>query len=326
MRRRDFMMFLASSAVLVPASARAQQQKQITRIGFLGAVGADDYGSFLDALRQGLRDLGYFEGENIMIEYRWAEGKYDRLPELAAELVRLDVSAIVTHGTPGTLAAKRATQTIPIVMAISGDAVATGLVQSVARPGGNITGSTFFFPELNAKRLEFLKEAIPHLRRVGILVNPDNTSHVPALEAMEATAKALQLTIQPFAVNDPNQLASTFAAMTEKRMEAVEVVDDRMLIVSGKAIANLAIAHKLPLIGGRDTIEGGGLIAYSVDFVPMYRRAASFVDKILKGAKPVELPIEQATKFELIVNRMTAKALGIAIPLSILRRADEVIE
>ena len=159
----------------------------------MGAVTADDYGNLLDVLRQGLRDLGYVEGKNIVIEYRWAEGKYDRLPELAAELVRLDVSIIVTHGTPGSLAAKRATTTIPIVMAISGDAIATGLVQSIARPGENITGSTFFFPELNAKRLEFLKEAMPRIRRVGVLVNPDNPAYLPALKAMEAAAKSLQL-------------------------------------------------------------------------------------------------------------------------------------
>jgi putative ABC transport system substrate-binding protein len=292
----------------------------------LGAVGAGEYGNLLDALRQGLRDLGYVEGKNIVIEYRWAEGKYDRLPELAAELVRLEVRIIVTHGTPGSLAAKRATATIPIVMAISGDAVATGLVQSIARPGGNITGSTFFFPELNAKRLELLKEAIPHIRRVGVLLNPDNSSHAPALRAMEAAAKSLQLEVHPFAAREPGQLAGAFSAMAERRMEAVEVVDDRILIVSGTTIANLAITHRLPVIGGRELIEGDGLMAYGVDFAPMYRRTASFVDKILKGAKPAELPVEQATKFELVVNVKTAKALGIVIPLSILLRADEVIE
>ena len=287
---------------------------------------ADDYGNQLDALRQGLRDLGYVEGNNIVIEYRWAEGKYDRLPELAAELVRLDVSVIVTHGTPGSLAAKRATSTVPIVMAIIGDAIATGLVQSIARPGANITGSTFFFPELNAKRLEFLKEAMPRIRRVGVLVNPDNPAYLPALKAMEAAAKSLQLEIHPFAVKEPGQFASAFSAMAERRMEAVEVVDDRMLIANGTTIANLAITRGLPVIGGRDITDGGGLMAYAVDFAPMYRRAASFVDKILKGAKPADLPVEQATKFELVVNLKTAKALGLTVPATVLARADEVIE
>ena len=206
-------------------------------------------------------------------------GQYDRLPELAAELVRLEVSAIVTHGTPGSLAAKRATTTIPIVMAISGDAVATGLVQSIARPGENITGSTFFFPELNAKRLDLLKEAVPRIRRVGVLVNPDNPSYLPALKAMEAAAKSLQLEIHPFEVKEPAQFTGAFSVMAERRMDAVAVVDDRMLIAGGTTIANLAVARGLPVIGGRDIIAGGGLMAYAVDFAPMYRRAATFVDK-----------------------------------------------
>ena len=325
MRRREFITLLGGAAA-APLAARAQQPAKVPTIGFLGAVAAGEYGNLLDALRQGLRDLGYVEGKNIVIEYRWAEGKYDRLPELAAELVRLGVNIIVTHGTPGSLAAKRATATIPIVMAIGGDAVATGLVQSIARPGGNITGSTFFFPELNVKRLELLKEAIPHIHRVGVLVNPDNSAHAPALTAMEAAAKSLQVEIHPFAVREPGHLAAAFSAMTERRMEAVEVVDDRFLIASGTTIANLAITHRLPVIGGREIIEGDGLMAYGVDFAPMYRRAASFVDKILKGATPAELPVEQAAKFEFVVNLKTAKALGIVIPLSILLRADEVME
>jgi putative ABC transport system substrate-binding protein len=183
-RRREFLAVLFG-LVAWPLPARAQEPEKVARIGFLGAISAGDLAKHLDALRQGLRDLGYAEGKDIVIEYRWAEGKYEHLPELAAELVRLDVRVIVTHGTPGSLAAKRATTTVPIVMAITGDAVATGLVQSIARPGANITGSTFFFPELNAKRLELIKEAVPHIRRVGVLLNPDNLSHAPALKAME---------------------------------------------------------------------------------------------------------------------------------------------
>ena len=324
--RREFVAALVGAALARPIVARAQPTEQLARIGFLGAVAAGEYGNLLDALRQGLRDLGYAEGKNIVIEYRWADGKYERLPELAAELVRLDVSVIVTHGTPGSLAAKQATTTVPIVMAISGDAVATGLVKSIQRPGGNITGSTFYFPELNAKRVELLKEAIPLIRRVGALVNPENSAYIPALTAMEATAKSLQMEIYPFAVSEPGQLASAFSMMAERQIEAVAVVDDRVLIVNGQSIAKLANSRGLPVIGGTEIIEGGGLMAYAVDFAPMYRRAAGFVDKILKGARPADLPVEQATKFELMVNLKTAKALGITIPVSILLRADVVIE
>jgi putative ABC transport system substrate-binding protein len=240
-RRREFLAVLFG-LVAWPLPARAQEPEKVARIGFLGAISAGDLAKHLDALRQGLRDLGYAEGKDIVIEYRWAEGKYEHLPELAAELVRLDVRVIVTHGTPGSLAAKRATTTVPIVMAITGDAVATGLVQSIARPGANVTGSTFFFPELNAKRLELIKEAVPHIRHVGVLLNPDNLSHAPALKAMEEAAKSLRLEIHPFAVTDPGQFASAFSTMIEKQMEAVEVVDDRMLYANGKTIANLAIS------------------------------------------------------------------------------------
>ncbi|HEU4350392.1 MAG TPA: ABC transporter substrate-binding protein [Burkholderiales bacterium] len=326
MKRRQFVTLIGSAAVAWPIVARAEQPAKVTRIGFLGAVSAEDLRIHLDALREGLRDLGHVEGKNLIIEYRWAEGKYDRLPKLAAELVRLDVSIIVTHGTPGSLAAKRATATVPIVMAISGDAVATGLIQSIARPGGNVTGSTFFFPELNAKRVDLLKEAIPPIRLIGVLVNPNNASHVPALRAMEATARSLQLEIHPFPAKEPGQFAGAFSAMVERRVEAVAVVDDRMLIAGGRTIAKLAMTRRLPIIGGRELIEGDGLMAYGVDFVPMYRRAATFVDKILKGAKPADLPVEQAAKFELVVNLRAARALGINMPLSILLRADQVIE
>jgi putative tryptophan/tyrosine transport system substrate-binding protein len=326
MKRREFITLLGGVATTWPIAGLGQAPPKLARIGFLGAVNAADLGNLLDTLRQALRDLGYSEGKNIVIEYRWAEGRYDRLPELAAELVNLDVNVLLTHGTPGSLAAKRATATVPIVMAVTGDAVATGLVHSIARPGANITGSTFFFPELNAKRLELLKEAMPSIRRVGILVNSANPSYVSALKAMEAVAKPLQLEIDLFAVKEPDELAGTFSAMAERQVDAVEVVDDRMLIASGAMIANLAMARRMPVIGGKEVIEGGGLMAYAVDFAPLYRRAASFVDKILRGTKPADLPVEQATKFELVVNLKTANALGITIPPSILVRADEVTE
>ena len=267
--------------------------------------------------------LGYVEGKNVVIEYRWAEGHYERLPELATELVRLEVSVIVTHGFPGSHAAKQATATVPIVMAVSGDAVATGLVQSIARPGGNITGSTFFFPEVNAKRLELIKEAVPRLRRFGVLLNPDNPGHVAALEAMEVAARSLQLELHRFQVRGPGEFASAFSVMSERHVEAVALIDDGDVDCQRR--------HRIAILAHREQAtrnrvlqkfaENGGLMAYAVDFLSMFRGAAIFVDKILKGAKAADLPVEQATKFELVVNLKTAKALGIAIPHSILLRA-----
>jgi ABC-type uncharacterized transport system substrate-binding protein len=307
-------------AASVPANAQEPVNK-VHRIGFLGAVTAAGYAGQLEALRQGLNDLGYMEGKNLVIEYRWAEGKYDRLPELAAELVRLDVSLIITHGAPGSRAAKQVTTAVPIVMAVSGDAVATGLVHSIARPGGNITGSTFFFPELNAKRLEIIKEVVPSIRRMGILLNPDNPGHVAAFEAMDGGARSLKLELHRF-----EEIANAFSVMSEKQVEAVTLIDDGMLIANAPRIADLATITKLPAIGFKEFVESGGLMAYTVDFRDMFRRAASFVDKILKGAKPADLPVEQATKFELVINLKTAKALGITIPPTLLARADEVIE
>lgn len=326
MRRRLIALIIS---IVVEASLAANAQEpvhKLYRIGFLGAVTATGYAGQLEALRQGLRDLGYVEGKNLVIEYRWAEGKYDRLPELAAELVRLDVSLIVTHGAPGSRAAKQVTTAVPIVMAVSGDAVATGLVHSIARPGGNITGSTFFFPELNAKRLEIIKEAVPSIRRMGILLNPDNPGHVAAFEAMDGGARSLKLELQRFEVRGASEIADAFSVMSERQVEAVTLIDDGMLIANAPRIADLAMITKLPAIGFKEFVEGGGLMAYTVDFRDMFRRAASFVDKILKGAKPADLPVEQATKFELVINMKTAKALGLRVPQTLLARADEVIE
>jgi putative ABC transport system substrate-binding protein len=326
MRRREFMALIGGAAAW-PLAVNAQQPADnVHRIGFLGALTAASYANQLEALRQGLRDLGYIEGKNIVIEYRWAEGKYDRLAELAAELVRLKVNLIVTHGTPGSRAAKQATATVPIVMAVSGDAVATGLVQSIARPGGNITGLTYFFPELNAKRLELVKEAVPRIGRVGVLLNPSNPANGPVLKEMEVAAASLKLELHRFEIKGPDELASAFSAMAERRVEAVEIIDDAMLIANAPRIADFAIKSKLPAIGFKEFVEGGGLMAYAVDFPAIWRRATIFVDKILKGAKPADLPVEQATKFELIINLKTAKALGITIPQTLLARADEVIE
>jgi putative ABC transport system substrate-binding protein len=325
--RRLAVALLAIPLLALPLAAEAQQTGKTYRIGYLGSTSPSSaHAQFLEALRQGLRDLGYVEGKNLAIEYRWAEGKYDRLPDLAAELVRLKVDLIVTHGTPGSLAAKHATTTIPIVMAISGDAVATGLVASIGRPGGNITGSTFFFPELNAKRLELLATALPGAKRMAALMNPDNPSHTPALKAMELMAKALRLDFQVAEVRGPDEFPGAFSAMVKGRVDAVAVLDDPMLIANARQVADLAAKHRLPTIGFREYAEAGGLLAYAVNFPETWRRGAVFVDKILKGAKPGDLPIEQATRFEFVVNLKTAKALGLTIPQSVLLRADEVIQ
>ncbi len=292
----------------------------------MGAESASGYTSRVDALRAGLRDLGYVEGKNIVIEFRWADGKNDRLPELAAELVRLKVDVLVTHAVPATRAAKQATTTIPIVTAAVADPVALGLVASLARPGGNITGSTFFFAEIIAKRLELLKEAMPRITQVAVLLNPDNPSMGPNFRAMELKAKSLKVVLQRFEARGPNEFENAFSAMAKKRVDAVAVVEDPMFIANAKGLADLAAKQRFSSIGFNEFAEAGGLIGYGANYLEMWRRAAYFVDKILKGAKPGDLPIEQPTRFELVVNMKTAKALGVKISQSILVRADKVIE
>ena len=280
----------------------------------------------MEALRAGLRDVGYVDGKNIVIDYRWAEGKYERLPELAAELVRLKIDVLVSQGTPATLAAKRATTTIPIVMPAVGDAIATGIVASLARPGGNITGSTFFVPELNAKRLELLKEAVPRMTRVAVLLNPDNPVSRPVFQAMETTAKSLKMELQRYEARGPNEFENAFSVMAKRRVEAVAIPEHSIYVANAGMIADLAAKKRIPLVGFPQIAEVGGLIGYGVNILELYRRAGYFVDKILKGAKPGDIPVERPTKFELVVNRKTAKALGITIPQSLLQRADKVVE
>jgi putative ABC transport system substrate-binding protein len=326
MRRREFITLLGGTAAAWPLAARAQQPAMPV-VGFLGALSASGWGaSRVEALRAGLRDLGYVEGKNIVVEFRWAEGDYDRLPDLAGELVRLKVDVLVTHGTPGTRAAKQATKTIPIVMAVSGDAVATGLVASLNRPGGNITGSTFFSPELTAKQLELLKEAVPSVTQVAVLVNPGNPVNRPSLQALETTARSLKVAIQLFEARGRNEIENAFLAMANKRVDAVAITDDGVFIANPGVIANLAAKNRFPSTGFKELAQAGGLIGYGVNFPEIFRRAAYFVDKILKGAKSADLPVEQATKFEVVANLKTAKALGLEMPTSILLRADEVIE
>jgi ABC-type uncharacterized transport system substrate-binding protein len=326
MDRRAFIGRVAGGVLAAPLAAFAQQAGKIARIGFLGATSASGYAKQLDGFRLGLRDFGYMEGKNIVLEYRWAEGNYAQLAELAAELVRSKVDVIVTHGTPGTRAAKGATTTIPIVMAISGDAVATGLVVSLPRPGGNITGSTFFGPELSAKQIELLKEILPRITRVAVLVNPDNPVIGPMSKAIEITTKSLNLGLQQFAVRGPNEFENAFSAMVQKSVEAVAIQEDGMLNANVRTAGDLAMRKRLPLIGNTEVPRAGGVLGYGVNFPEVFRSAAYFVDNILKGAKPADLPVQQPTKFELVINLKTAKALGITIPQSLLSRADEVIQ
>jgi putative ABC transport system substrate-binding protein len=280
----------------------------------------------VEGLRAGLRDAGYEEGKNIAIEFRWAEGEYGRLANLAAELIRLDVHVLVTQGTPAARAARRATTTVPIVMASVGDPVSTGLVASLARPGGNITGLTFFVPELSAKRLELLKEAVPHVTRAAFLSNPENASTRPSLRAMEISARSLKLDLQHFEVRGPEEFDGVFAAMARLRIEALVVGNDGMLIANARAIGSLAARRRLPSSGPNEFAQTGGLIGYDVNHFEQYRRAAAYVDRIARGTKPGELPIERPTKFEMVLNRKTAKILGIAIPQQLLLRVDRVIE
>jgi putative tryptophan/tyrosine transport system substrate-binding protein len=325
MDRRAFIAVVGGSILAAPLAAGAQQAGKVYRIGLLGLSSRSDI-TGLEALRQGLRDLGYEEGKNLVIEYRWAEGKYDRLPGFADELVRRKVDVLVTYGTPGARAAKRATTTIPVVVAIMGDAVAMGIVPSLARPGGNITGSQFHFPEIMGKRVEMLKEAIPRLARIAILFNPANPSLPPALKVMEETARSLGIELQLIEVPNPQDFVGAFAVMAQRRSEGFVVADDPMLRSHGRAIAELAAKRRLPSVGEREYAGDGGLLAYAVNRPEVWRQAAVFIDKILKGAKPADLPFEQTTKFELVINLKTAKALGLTIPQTLLLRADQVIE
>jgi len=326
MNRRDLLVAFSLGALAEALPALAQQQGKVRRIGLLVPGSADVYAVWVEALRAGLRERGYVEGKNIVIESRWAEGNYDRMNVLAAELVRLKVDVIVTGGTPSTLAVKQATTTIPIVIGAISDPVVTGVVAGLARPGGNVTGSMFFVQELCIKRLEILRETLPRARRIGALVNPDNASMAPILKEMELTAKALKLELQQFGVRGPQEFEGAISAMAAKHVDAVVIVEDAMIISNVKAVTGLVSAKRLVAIGWDQVAEAGGLMAYGVNLPEMWRRAAYYVDRILKGAKPADLPIERSTRFELILNLKTAKALGIKFPQAILVRADRVIE
>jgi putative ABC transport system substrate-binding protein len=326
MRRRDFIAGLGGLVTATTWPPATSAQSKIARIGFLGSATAVASAQSVSALREGLNALGYVEGKNIIIEFRWAEGRYERLPQLVKELLRLNVDVLVTHGTPGTQTAKRATTNIPIIMAISGDAVATGIVTNLGRPEANVTGSTFFLPELNAKRLELLVEVLPHVTYIGALSNPANPVSKPIIPALQAAAAPLKLEVEAFQVRGPSEFDGAFSAIAKSRVNAVAVTEDGEFAASFKAIATLAIRNKLPSIGSKEYAEAGGLIGYGVNILNLYRRAAYFIDKILKGTKPAELPIEQPTRFEFVINLKTARILGLNISPMLLARADEVIE
>ena len=320
-----FITLVGGAAAGWPLAARAQQAK-VARIGFLGSVSASSHAPGLAAFRAGLRDLGWLEGTNLFIEYRWAEGNYERLRGLADELVQLKVDVLVTHATPAALAAKSATSTIPIVLTAVGDILGLGLVSSLRLPGGNITGLSFFTPEFTAKRLELLKEAVPSLTKAALLLNPDNPLNRVLPQEIEPTAKALNIAIQTFEARRPSEFSQVVAAMIDQKVAALLLNEDTMFNANSSALAVLAAVNRLPSSGFPEFARAGGLIAYGVNLPDMDYRAAAFVDKILKGAKPGELPIERPTKFNIIINLQTAKALGITMPPTLLIRADEVIE
>jgi putative ABC transport system substrate-binding protein len=310
--------------------AAAQQPNKVPRIGYLASADAATESARAEAIRLALRERGYIEGQNIAIEYRYAEGKRDRVPELAAELVRLKVDIIVVAGGDTLIrAVKNATKTIPIVMVVSGaDPVEAGFIESLARPGGNITGLTNLDRELEGKRLELLKEAVPKVARVAVLYDPASPITVREVkEVLPVAARALKLTIQPWEVRGTDDFERVFAAMGKQRSDGLFVLNSPLTRPNAKRIANFALKSRLPSIyGSREFVDAGGLMSYAADLAESYRRVAYYVDRILKGAKPADLPVEQPTKFELVINLKTAKQIGLTIPPEVLARASRLIK
>ena len=323
--RRPFLRALGLALVASPVAAVAQTSGPVRRLGFLGGATAGGYARYLEAMRAGLRERGLVEGQNVVIEYRWAEEKLDRLPALAAELVRLKVEVIITQGTPAAFAAKKATQVIPIVMAIVGSPVETGVVASYGRPGINITGSSFFMDQVNAKRVELLKALNPQLARLGLLFNERNPVMKTVRSAVEERAHALKVELVTLTVGSMDELKTTLGA-SHKQVEAIVVPDDGLFIANARLVAALASKARLPAIGFRELCEAGALVAYGVDLAHIWRESATLVDKVLRGAKAADIPIQQATRFELMVNLRAAKDLGVTVPSAFLTRADVVLE
>jgi len=331
MNHKAILFLLAASILICEHLAQAQQPKKVFRIGYLVATDPATESARFEAIRQALRERGYLEGQNIASEYRYAERKQDRAPELAAELVRLKVDIIVVAGGPTWVqAVKKATRTIPIVMSGRGlDPVEAGLVESLARPGGNVTGLTLLSRELGGKRLELLKEAVPKLARVAVLYDPAGpTSVLDVKEVLPVAARALRLTIQPWEVRAADGFEKVFAALSKQRPDGIYVAGGGPIMVTNqKRIADFALKNRLPsMYSNRVAVDAGGLMYYGADLTDSYRRVAYFVDRILKGAKPADLPVEQPTKFEFVINLKTAKQIGLTIPPEVIGRANKLIK
>jgi putative tryptophan/tyrosine transport system substrate-binding protein len=326
MRRRDFITLLSGTAVTWSLGARAQQSAKLPLIGFLGQSAPSSENQRLTAFVQRLRELGWTEGRNIVIEVRWAQARPERATEFAAEFVRLKADVIVTSGTPQVLAIKQVTSVVPIVFAVAGDPVGTGLVASLARPGGNITGLSVLATDLAGKRIELLREVVPNLRRLGIIGNAGNPLILQEMSEYRAAASMLGLEVAVFEIRQAEDIAPTFELL-KGRAEALYVCQDLLTLANRVRINTLALGARLPvMLASREQVEAGGLMSYGPDFLDLFRRSADYVDKILRGAKPADLPVEQPTKFDFVLNLTTAKALGVMMPPSLLARADEVIE
>jgi len=325
--RRTFIGSVVGAIFAVPLATEAQQSATVARIGFLAGGSPAESAPSLEQFRLGLRELGYMEGQTIVIEYRWAEGKVERFGDLAAELVGVKVAVIVAPTSPAALAAKGATETIPIVFVTAGDPLGSGLVAGIARPGGNITGLSLVAPEIVAKQLQLLKEAVPRTSRVAVLSNPASSYSALMVKETGAAARSLGVQLQFVSVRAADPLDNSLSAVTKERPDALLVLFDPLLFAHRMRIAEFANNHRLPaMTPHKEYAESGGLMAYGPSLPDLYRRAATYVDKILKGAKPADLPVQQPTKFELVINLRTAKALGLTMPQSLLLRADEVIQ
>jgi len=325
--RRAFLATLTGGLLAAPFAAGAQQTGKVYRIGFLGNSTAALEANLVGPFREGLRDLGYVEGRNVLIEYRWAEGKYDRFPALIGELLALKVAVIVTAGTPATLAVKKATTSVPLVMLAVGDPVGTGIVPSLSHPGGNITGLTAISTEMDAKRLELLREVVPSVSYIALLWNAGSPLQVLAEKQVQAAAQVLRMRVLSLGVKTEEEIKSALAVMARERPDALLVLADRLLLHHRALIMDFATRHRLPGVHAyRELVEAGGLMSFGPSYADMHKRAAYFVDRILKGAKPGDLPVERPLTFELVINLKTARALGLTIPQSLLQRADQVIE
>jgi putative tryptophan/tyrosine transport system substrate-binding protein len=326
LQRREFVGLLGGAMAIWPLAARAQQAGRLPTIGFLGANTAAAQSEWTAAFGQRLRELGWIDGRTVSIEYRWAEGRSERFAEFAAEFVRLKVDIILTHNTPPVLAAKQATSVIPIVFATAADPIGTGIVASLARPGGNVTGLSSQTPDLAGKQIELLREDVPGLRRLTILAQPDN-SYVPLeLHAIRAAARTVGLEVAVFEIRRAEDIATAFEGL-KGRAQALYVLPDPLLFANRLRINTLALGARLPTMHGlREYVEASGLVSYGPSWLDQWRRAADYIDKILRGAKPADIPVEQPTRFDLIINLTTVKALGLTIPETFLLRANELIE